>query len=240
MNNVNKLLETKIELSDKKIHVFLLELDLFNGDNLYVYLPEDEAKRAARLKIEEKKNQFVISRGILRLLLSNCLQKKPEKINFLYGQHCKPAIEDKYNNKSVEFNVSHSGGYALIAITLDNKVGVDIEKINHEIDYQSLSDRFFSGKENDELRSLDENEKLDAFYRAWVRKESFIKATGKGITFGLDSFSVSLAESRKSSIEVISENLINEQWYCYDLNNLDDYKLALTSCSKEQELIIFR
>jgi len=240
VNNVNKLLETKVELSDKQIHVFLLQLDLFNCDDFLFYLSEDESKRAVRLKIEEKKKQFVIVRGVLRKLLSNSLSKPSGEIIFSYEQHCKPTIEEKYNNKSIEFNISHSGSYALIAMTLDNKLGVDIEKINHGIDYQSLSDRFFSGKEKDELTSIDKDDQLDAFYRAWVRKESFIKATGKGIAFGLDRFSVSLEENKKFRIEVISENIINEQWYCYDLINLDGYKMALTSCGKEQDIIIFR
>ena len=240
MNNVNKLLETKVELSEKQIHVFLLQLDLFNYDDLLFYLSKDECERAARLKIEEKKKQFVIVRSVLRKLLSNTLGKSSKAIIFSYGQHKKPYIEEKYNNKSIEFNISHSENYALIAITLDNKVGVDIEKINREIDYQSLSHRFFSEKEKDELTSLDKDDQLDAFYRAWVRKESFIKATGKGIAFGLDLFSVSLAENKKSSIEVIPANLTNEQWCCYDLMNLDNYKMALTSCSKEQDIIIFR
>jgi 4'-phosphopantetheinyl transferase len=237
VNNVNKLLETKVDLSDEEIHIFLLQLDLFNCDDLLLYLSKDENKRAAKLKIDQKKKQFIITRGALRKLLSNSLNKAAEKIKFSYGQHKKPYVKDQYNNKSIEFNISHSGDYGLIAITLDHKVGVDIEKINREIDYQSLSNRFFSEKEKQELTSLDKNEQLDAFYRAWVRKESFIKATGKGIAYGLDRFSVSLEERKRSEIELISPDLINEQWTCYDLVNLENYKTALTSCGKENNVI---
>jgi 4'-phosphopantetheinyl transferase len=237
VNNINKLLETKVELSDKQIHVFLLQLDLFNYDDFLFYLSEDESERAARLKVEEKKKQFVIVRGVLRKLLSNSLSKSSKAIKFSYGEHKKPAIEEKYNNKSVEFNISHSGNYALIAMTLTNKVGVDIEKINREINYQSLSNRFFSRKEKQELTRLNKDEQLDAFYRAWVRKESFIKATGKGIAYGLDQFSVSLEERKISGIELVSPNLIDEQWTCYDLVNLENYKTALTSCGKENNII---
>jgi len=240
MNSNHQLLEKKIELSEEHIHVFLLRLDLFDCNEFLSSLSEDECERAQRLKIEEKKQQFVITRGVLRKFLSNCLNTMPEEINIFYGEHNKPYLKQQCNNQTIEFNISHSGNYALIALTLENKVGIDIEKVNYEIDYQSLSKRFFSEKEKEELLILDRDKQLDAFYRAWVRKESFIKATGKGIAFGLDQFSVALNKNIKNRIEIISSDLINEQWYCYDLMNVDNYKTALTTCSKETDIIFYQ
>lgn len=232
-----EILEKQIDLSDKKIHVFLLRLNLFDCNEFLPYLSEDEHERANKLKVEEKKQQFIITRGALRKFLSNSLKKTAEKIVFSYGEHKKPYIEEQYNNKSVEFNISHSGGYALVALTLNNKIGVDVEKMNHNIDYKSLSFRFFSDKEKEELRCLDKDKQLDAFYRAWVRKESFIKATEKGIAYGLDRFSVSMAENKKSKVDIDSSDLINEQWHCYDLMNIDNYKMSLASCNNEVGII---
>ncbi len=238
MNKNIQFLEKKIELSDGQIHVFLLKLDLLDCNDFLSYLSEDECERADRLKIEEKKKQFVIARGALRKLLANCLSVTVAEISFSYGQHNKPCIQQQYENRSIEFNLSHSGDYVLIAMTLDNKIGIDIEKINYEIDYQSLSNRFFSEKEKEELTKIVKDDRLDAFYRGWVRKESFIKATGKGIAFGLDQFSVSLDENKKNRIDVISSNYINEQWYSYDLMGIKNYKTALASCSDEIDIII--
>jgi 4'-phosphopantetheinyl transferase len=237
MNNTRQLLETKVKLSSEEIHVFSLQLSSLDYDEFFPYLSEDENERASKLKIEHKKKQFVIARGMLRNLLSNILGKVAAEIKFSYGEHKKPYIEEQYNDNSVEFNISHSGDFVLIAMTLGNKIGVDIEQINQKIDFKSLSDRIFSQKEKEELENLSENEQLHAFYRAWVRKESFIKATGKGIAFGLDKFSVSLNENKISRIETIPNDLIKEQWYCYDLMNIDNYKTALTCCRKEQNII---
>jgi 4'-phosphopantetheinyl transferase len=238
MTSIDEILKVKPVLSDEQAHVFLLQLSLFNSKDLLPYLSEDEHSRACKLKVEQKKDQFVITRGLLRQLLSNYLEKEPKEIMFSYEQHCKPIINDKVNNKSVEFNISHSGDYALIAMSLENKVGVDIEEINPGIDYQSLSKRFFSEKENKELTSLDKDEQLDAFYRTWVRKESFIKAIGKGVAFGLDRFSVSLEENKKTEMEVVTPEPTNDKWFCYDLINLDNYKTALTTCRKGIDIII--
>jgi len=233
----NAILEKKIELSDEQIHVFLLQFSLFDGEDFLCYLSKDECERANRLKIKSKKKQFIVTRGALRKILSNSLSKAMEEIVFSYGEHNKPYIEALYNNKSIEFNISHSGDYALIALTLNNKVGVDIEKINSEIDYKSLSNRFFSRTEKEALSCLDEDKKLDGFYRAWVRKESFIKATGKGIAYGLDRFSVSMDKNKICKIDINSASFENKQWYCYDLMKVDDYKTALVSCDDKVNII---
>lgn len=218
--------------------MFLFQLSLFNSKDLLPCLSEDEVIRADKLKIEQKKNQFVITRGLLRLLLSSSLGKEPNEIMFAYEQHCKPAINEKVNSKSVEFNISHSGDYALIAMTLENKVGVDIEQINPEIDYASLSKRFFSEKEKNELLNLDKDLQCDAFYRVWARKESFIKAIGKGVAFGLDRFSVPLLGINNTGMEIVTTKSLSDEWFCYDLITLDNYKTALTTCRKGVDIVI--
>lgn len=240
MKSNNQLFQKKIKLSDQKIHVFLLQLDLFDCDDFISCLSEDELQRANRLKIEEKKKQFVVTRGALRKILSNLLNVSADKIPFCYGEHNKPYIEYQYDKQSIEFNISHSGNYALIAIGLGCKIGVDIEMMNHEIDYQSLSRRFFSDKENEMLFQLNEEQQLDAFYRIWVRKESFIKANGKGIAFGLDRFSVSLDDNSKAAVDITDSKSTNEQWYCYNFMDIDNYKTALASCGKEKQIIFYQ
>ena len=79
---------------------------------------------------------------------------------------------------------------------------------------------------------MEEDKQLDAFYRAWVRKESFIKAIGRGVAFGLDRFSVSLDENKTTEMEITTPDSINEKWYCYDPGKLENYEIALTTCIK--------
>ena len=106
------------------------------------------------MKSSEKEHQFIIARGITKKILANTLEKEPYQIELLYNQHGKPFINEKYNNYTIEFNISHSGLYGLIAITLDNKVGIDIQKIKPEIDIEALSNRFFSDEERNELNDI--------------------------------------------------------------------------------------
>ena len=240
MSTSDSVVNKEFLLSDETIHVFLYQISLFNSAEMILHLSDDEQGRAAKLKIQQKKDQFVITRALLRLLLSTNLGKDSQDIVFSYEQHGKPTIEDKINDKAIEFNISHSGDYALIAMSLENKVGVDIEEINSSIDYQSLSKRFFSDKEKNELQSLENDRQCDAFYRIWARKESFIKATGKGVSFGLDRFSVPLEESNDSGMEILTSVPIKDDWFVYDLLDMDNYKTALTTSRKGGGIIIHK
>ena len=240
MSTSDSVVNKEFLLSDEAIHVFLYQISLFNCAEMILHLSDDEQSRAAKLKIQQKKDQFIITRSLLRVLLARSLEKEPQEIMFSYEEHGKPAIKDKINNKSIEFNISHSGDYALIAMTLENKVGVDIEEINSSIDYQSLSKRFFSDKEKNELQSLENDRQCDAFYCIWARKESFIKATGKGVSFGLDRFSVSLEESNDSGMEILTSVPIKNDWFVYDLLDMDNYKTALTTSRKGGGIIIHK
>jgi len=229
----------RLILSTDKIHVFLYQLSLFNSQEMRQYLSGDECKRADRLKIEQKRAQFIITRSLLRLMLSRSLDKQPQDIEFSYEEHGKPILKDHPQNKPIEFNISHSGDFALIAITLGHKVGVDIEQINSRTEYQSLSNRFFSDKERTELLALDKQQQCDAFYRVWARKESFIKATGQGIGFGLDKFSVPVDENISDGRRIITFVKTDAEWFCYDLMKLDNYKTALTTTANNRVAVIF-
>ncbi len=238
MNTLEKILQERLVLSDNKIHVYLIQFNLFDSNECIQYLSEDECIRAEKLKIEVKKNQFVITRSVLRLLLSSAVGKSYQDIDLFYGEHGKPSVNESLNNKPIKFNISHSGGYALIAITLNNKVGVDIEEINLDINHQSLSKRFFSEQEYNELQNIDEGQRCDVFYSVWAKKESFIKATGQGVAFGLERFSVSLEEGCEAGLEVKTPVPIEKVWFTYNLLDLDGYKTALTTSTINSEIII--
>ena len=95
----------------------------------------------------EKRRQFIITRGITKKILATSLDKNPAQIEFFYNRFGKPFINDKYNDYVIEFNTSHSELYGLIAITLNSKIGVDIQKVKPLQDIKSLSNRFFSNDE---------------------------------------------------------------------------------------------
>ena len=82
----------------------------------------------------------------------------------------------------MRFNVSHSQGIALIAISFMREVGVDIEFVDRNVDVLSVAQKVFSRLEASRMRSLPSNVRASAFFARWTRQEAFLKATGDGLS----------------------------------------------------------
>ncbi|MFY9779397.1 MAG: 4'-phosphopantetheinyl transferase superfamily protein [Candidatus Baltobacteraceae bacterium] len=152
-------------------------------------LAEDERERAARLRFERDRRAFVLARGALRILLGAYAGEPPAEIAFAYGAAGKPRLA---SGAPLDFNVSHSGGFALFAFARDCELGLDVEAVRPVERLDEIAERFFCTEERQELRALSAAERELAFFRCWTRKEAFIKATGEGLSAPLDRFRVTL------------------------------------------------
>jgi 4'-phosphopantetheinyl transferase len=103
----------------------------------------------------------------------------------------KPRLADESVGR-LRFNVAHSEDLVLCALTLDNEVGVDVERVREETDCDGIARRFFAPREARGLASLEPTARREAFFACWTRKEAIVKATGEGLRRALDSFVVSL------------------------------------------------
>jgi 4'-phosphopantetheinyl transferase len=90
----------------------------------------------------------------------------------------------------LQFNVSHSGGLFVCAVSSDLTIGVDVEQIRPIEDMTAIASHYFSPAEQSHLASLAKADRTHAFYECWTRKEAVIKATGEGVSRLLDSFEV--------------------------------------------------
>ena len=168
-------------------------LDSARLDSLYEILSPQERERAGRYRFAEHRREYIVCRGTLREILSHYLEVHPGRIEFIYNRDGKPRLRHSDRNASdVRFNVSHSGGWALQAVTRGGEVGIDIERADPRFAQEQIPERFFSPGEVAQLRSLPAHEQTAAFFRCWTRKEAYIKARGMGLALALDSFDVSL------------------------------------------------
>ena len=171
---------TSLNLSNKRI------------DNYLSILSDDEAQRVESYKSAKRRNEFIISRGLLRKAIGQSLDVDPSGFIFEYAEHNKPFLSPATLGVPVTFNVTHSGNQAMIALSLDRTIGIDIEFIRHNVDFKKLAKRFFSKQEARALDDLDEINLPRVFFSCWTRKEAFVKALGDGISFGLSEFSISI------------------------------------------------
>jgi len=101
------------------------------------------------------------------------------------GAHGRPELAQPLRH-ALQFNWSHSGDAALIAVARNVAPGIDIERLRPRAHAMPLAERFFHPEETAALAALDASEQASAFLRLWTGKEAVLKAMGRGIAFGLD------------------------------------------------------
>jgi len=102
--------------------------------------------------------------------------------------------------RSLRFNLSHSHGLALVAVTRGREIGVDIEWVRPGMSDERIAERFFSTGEVRALRKLPERLQDEAFFNCWTRKEAYIKAKGEGLSMPLSDFEVSLRPEESAAL----------------------------------------
>jgi len=163
-------------------------------------LDDDERARAARLSMARDRRRYVAAHGLLRHVLGHYLTMLPELVRYRYTTRGKPFLVPRTGDPPIEFNASHSDDLALFAVAFGMSVGVDIERIDPGRDVMGIGARFFSPREASVLDALAPEDRLEAFYNCWTRKEAYIKARGDGLSLPLDSFEVSLAPTDPAAL----------------------------------------
>ncbi len=228
-------------LGSGEVHVWLIDIEEFEAqsEKLLQLLSDDEIERSRRFFHEKDRISFIISHGALRRLIAQYLEISSDEVEFKHNKHGKPSLQGKGRNR-LEFNLSHSGGYALCAFQRKAQVGVDIEKVIPERPSEKLVNRFFSKTESREWKSISSDLRERAFFTCWTRKEAYIKATGKGMSKILGSFSVPVDPKTKPELLIDEEASDLSNWTFFDLYPADDYTGALVVGKAEVNLLQFR
>jgi 4'-phosphopantetheinyl transferase len=186
-------------LTTDEVHVWRITLEL--GDTILARLREtladDERRRADRYHFEKDRRHFLAGRGTLRTILAHYLERRPQDLRFVYTNYGKPLLA---GDASLRFNLTHSHGLALLAVTHGREIGVDVEHIRDNIEGDQLAERFFSPREVAALRALPPELRREAFFHCWTRKEAYIKANGKGLSLPLDQFDVTLRPGEPAAL----------------------------------------
>jgi 4'-phosphopantetheinyl transferase len=146
-------------------------------------LAAEEQARALKFLTAELRQRYVASRLVVRRLLGACLGLAPERVPIQSDARGKPHLE----GGGFEFNLAHSGDLLLVAVAKRMPVGVDVERVRPLRDATAIARRFFTAREADWLETRSGAERGRAFFRLWTRKEAVLKATGEGISSGLNT-----------------------------------------------------
>jgi 4'-phosphopantetheinyl transferase len=168
-------------------------------EDFYRLLSTDEKERAHKFYFKKDGEHFIVSRGLLRRILGLYLERDPKQLRFCYSSYGKPFLEESLGG-SLRFNLTHSQGIVLLAVTSDREVGIDVERIRSQVINESIAERFFSAHEVETLRALPFQQQAEAFFNCWTRKEAYIKARGEGLSCPLYSFDVSLKPGEPAAL----------------------------------------
>ena len=163
----------------------------FAREDLQRVLAKEEIARAAHFHFEKDRNHWIVARGILRILLSRYVNTTPDQLRLSSNAYGKPFLAFPALSHQLQFNVSHSQDLALYAFTFKGQVGIDVEYMRADLNYDALAKVSFSPNEQAILHSLPYDLKQEAFFTCWTRKEAYIKARGKGFSIPTDQFDVS-------------------------------------------------
>lgn len=136
-----------------------------------------KAEQEKALKFSDKKEQryFLRSRTILRTVLGQCLQTDPEKIHWEHNPSGKP----EFKNNPIHFNLSHSKTHFVLAVSKTLPIGIDTEYRRPFSKIDTVSKRFFTPQEHEQLTSLTNiTHKKHLFFKLWCQKEAIAKAQG--------------------------------------------------------------
>jgi 4'-phosphopantetheinyl transferase len=226
MDNYSK----KIVINKDEVHIWSVRLDVPDGQAKMwqLYLSRDELQRAQQFLFAKERNHFIIARGVLRKILSHYIEKQPYEIRFNYNKYGKPFLPHEFSGERFRFNLSHSYGICLYAISLNREVGIDIEYIREDFSDLEIAQRFFSPDEVKALQSLPVADQKRAFFLCWTRKEAFIKAKGKGLSVPLDQFDVSLIPDQPAKLlrTKYDRHDVN-RWSLFNIDLFAGYTAAL-------------
>lgn len=181
-------------LHDDEVHVWLASYKKFHAQlsELRDLLNVDEAKKAARFYFEKDRERFIVTHGLLRKLLAGYTNISSAQLDFQYNAYGKPALASSFQKEPLHFNLSHTQDLIVYAFTYTRNVGIDIEYIRADIEYEQLARHYFSSFEQAELQRLPLSLHQQAFFNCWTQKEAYIKARGLGLSLALDSFDVTV------------------------------------------------
>lgn len=191
-------------LNDSRIDLwqFSLEEELSGAWNI---LNADERSRTNRFYFNHHKRRFSTARATIRIILGRYLNSAPERIEFTYSEHGKPEVQ---NSQKLQFNLSHSGDLAILAVGKGYPMGVDLEQFSAR-PFDGIANNLFSPSELEEFRKIPKALKPAVFFHVWAQKEAFIKASGLGLAYPTQEFTVPTKIPTK---QLVDDPLHNVTW----------------------------
>ncbi len=199
-----------------RIQVCVWDLDPEPAETDWNVLSEEEIRRARRFVYPRDRDRYVRAHTVLHRVLGEHAGVSARAISFVANEYGKPEITSQTITRPLHFNLSHSAGVAVLAVSRSYPLGVDIELLR-PMDAE-VAEHHFSGRELFTLRSLRSETWLSGFYRCWTSKEALLKGEGLGLNVSLSAFDVEVdPQLAPALLAVRAPTKITHNWRLVDL-----------------------
>ena len=197
-------------------------------------LNKDDKLKAGKVRDSEDKITMLTCYTMLRMIISKRLNINPIDISFVTGTNGKPKIKDD----SLFFNISHTRDSFAFALSEHFCIGVDLEALNKNLNFEPVIKRFFSKKECEFILESKRSSR-NRFFLLWTRKEALLKAIGTGIVSHLSHIEVSdkINLINRNSIEDFANVQVAGQYYIYS-RKLHNHYLSV-ALPQKTKLILY-
>jgi len=231
-----------LRIRPKSVHVwsFFLEASLACRELCANTLSSVERARADRFVHARSRDDFTIAHGALRMLLARYTQQPATTLVFSAGAHGKPTLASASDNGAViSFNMSHSHGRALIAVSDGRELGIDLEQVNPNVKALAIARRYFCAAELAAIESAAPSLQAHRFFGYWVAKEAVLKGQGIGLKFPIDKFEIQFdARCRHAQVRTLEDSHLADDWRVRMLRVQGDWIGAVAARGDKWNLVL--
>lgn len=199
------------------------------------YLSKDELEQHNRFHFEGRRHQYLITRMLVRYVMSLYSDIAAEDFIFAKNDYGKPFVKNQ--NIRIDYNLSHTKKMIVLAVTVDADIGVDVEYLDRKTDCLKLAKSMFSKSEYTQLCELPSEKKKEHFFDIWTLKESYIKARGMGLSIPLGDISYSLDDTGITVFFESSREDDPDSWKFWNIQVNSEHKISLAIKKKDTDLI---
>jgi 4'-phosphopantetheinyl transferase len=202
----------------------------------HALLSAGERARQARFRFAGDRRRYLLTRALVRTVLSRYAAVRPQDWVFASGPRGRPEISAPRLEPALEFNIAHSADLVMLGVSSGRTLGVDVESMaERQVEVEGL-DRYFAAEESAALLSLPSSGRRRRFFELWTLKESYIKARGMGLAIALDSFRFELPGERGLTLHMRPELADSPRhWRLWQLALRPDYLAAVCAARGQGE-----
>jgi 4'-phosphopantetheinyl transferase len=160
------------------------------------WLSVEERDRMKQFHAPRHRHTYLVAHALVRGALARELGCEPQELMFESNTYGKPSLVLPASSTKLEFNLSHTEGMCVVALSSHSRVGCDIESLNQPSLEVDIARHFFTHEESEDILNCLPAHQVERLLTYWTLKEAYIKAEGQGLSMGLDTFYFSLQENQ--------------------------------------------